>query len=346
MDVIIGIDPHKSSHTAVVIDRDEQVLDQLRLTAGKRQIDQLLAFAQPWPDRRWAVEGAAGLGRLVAQQLVRVDEHVIDVPATLSARVRLLSGGSARKTDSHDARSTAVAALHGRHLRQVNVEDITTVLRILADRREQLSRERNRIVCRIHNQFRHLRPGGVRTSLTADQVGRLLKGLRAYNTVDRHRRAMIGELLIDLRRVDKQRANVEARIKEAVVASGTSLTDIHGVGFNLAAVIIGQIGDVGRFPSRSHFASYCGTAPIDASSADSNVHRLSRRGNRRLNAAIHMVALSQMSHDSPGRAYVHRRLAEGKTRRAAMRALKRQLSNVIYRHLVADAEAARLDLAA
>lgn len=346
MDVIIGIDPHKSSHTAVVIDRDEQVLGQLRLTAGRRQIDQLLDFAQAWPDRRWAVEGAGGLGRLVAQQLVRAEEHVIDVPATLAARVRLLSGGSARKTDSHDARSTAIAALHGRHLRQVTREDITTVLRLLSDRREQLSRERNRIVCRIHNQFRHLRPGGVRTSLTADQVGRLLKGLRVQGTVDQHRRAMIRELLVDLRRVDKQRAQVDVRINEAVIASGTSLTDIHGIGPNLAATIIGQVGDISRFPSRGHFASYCGTAPVEASSADRNVHRLSRRGNRRLNSAIHMAALSQMSHDSPGRAYVDRRLAEGKTRREAMRALKRQLSNVIYRHLTADATTARLDLAA
>jgi transposase len=94
MDVIIGIDPHKSSHTAVAIDTTEQVLDQLRLVAGRRQLDQLLAFAERWPDRRWAVESAAGLGRLVAaQQLVRAGEPVIDVPATLSARVRLLSGG-------------------------------------------------------------------------------------------------------------------------------------------------------------------------------------------------------------------------------------------------------------
>ncbi len=340
MDVIIGIDPHKSSHTAVVIDRSEQVIDQLRLVAGRRQLDQLLAFAEPWPDRRWAVEGAAGLGRLVAQQLVRADEQVIDVPATLSARVRLLSGGSARKTDSHDARSTAIAALHGRHLRQVTIEDTTVILRMLADRRDQLSRERNRIVCRIHNQFRHLRAGGVKTGLTADQVGRLLKGLRVEGVVDQHRRGLIRELLADLRRVDRQLDDIDSRIKQAVVASGTSLTDIVGVGPFTAAVIIGQVGDVSRFPSRGHFASYTGTAPIEASSADRSVHRLSRRGNRRLNSAIHMVALSQLSHDSPGRVYLDRRMAEGKTRREGMRALKRQLSNVIYRHLTTDAAAA------
>jgi transposase len=346
MDVIIGIDPHKSSHTAVAIDRTEQVLDQVRLGAGRRQLDQLLAFADRWPERRWAVESATGLGRLVAQQLVKAGESVIDVPATLSARVRLLSGGSARKTDSHDARSTAIAALHGQRLRQVTLEDTTVVLRMLADRRDHLSRERNRIICRIHNQFRHLRPGGVKTNLTADQVSRLLNGLRVDGVVDQHRRGLIRELLADLRRVDRQLADVDARISQAVIASGTSVTEIVGVGPVLAAVIIGHAGEMSRFPTRGHFASYAGTAPIEASSGDRSVHRLSRRGNRRLNAAIHMVALSQLSHDSPGRAYLDRRMAEGKTRREAMRALKRQLSNVIYRHLIADADTSKTRAAA
>jgi transposase len=194
MDVIIGIDPHKGSHTAVAVDATEQVLAELRLVAGRRQLDQLLAFAERLPERRWAVESAAGLGRLVAQQRVRVGEPVIDVPATLSARVRLLSGGSARKTDSHDARSTAIAALHGKRLRPVTPEDTTVSLRLLADRRDHLSHERNRIICRIHNQFRHLRAGGAKTNLTADRVGRLLKGLRVDGVVDQHRRGLIREM--------------------------------------------------------------------------------------------------------------------------------------------------------
>jgi transposase len=346
VNVIIGSDPHKSSHTAVVIDGTEQVLAELRLVAGRRQLDQLLVFAERWSERRWAVESAAGLGRLVAQQLVRAGEPVIDVPATLSARVRLLSGGSARKTDSHDARSTAIAALHGRRLREVTLEDTTVILRMLADRRDHLAHERNRIICRIHNQFRHLRAGGAKINLTADQVGRLLKGLRVDGVVDQHRRGLIREMLIHLRRVDKQLTEIDTRIAQAVTASGTSLTDIIGIGPILAAVIIGHAGDMSRFPTRGHFASYAGTAPIEASSADRSVHRLSRRGNRRLNAAIHIVALSQLSHDSPGRAYLQRRMAEGKTRREAMRALKRQLTNVIYQHLLVDARTDTLQAAA
>jgi transposase len=116
-------------------------------------------------------------GALVAQQLVRCGEQVSDVPATFSARVRLLSAARPAKSDSHDARSTAIAALHGRRLREVRLEDTSVVLRLLADRRDHLSRERNRTVCRIHNQFQHLRAGGAKTNLTADQVARLLRSL-------------------------------------------------------------------------------------------------------------------------------------------------------------------------
>lgn len=336
MDVMIGIDPHKSSHTAVALDGEGELLDQLRITADRRQLALLLAFADKWPRRRFAIEGAKGLGRLLAQQLVEAGETVIDVPPTLSARVRLLSGGSARKTDAHDARSTAVAALHGAKLRMVGAEDLTVVLRLLSDRRDQLSRERNRIVCRLHDQFRDLREGGAKLNLTADQAARLLKGIRPTGLVAVQRRQLARELLADLRRVDKQLADIDQRIVEAVTAAKTSLTDIVGVGAVLAATIIGHAGDITRFADRGHFASYAGVAPIEASSGDVRRHRLSRRGNRRLNAAIHMAMLSQLSHASPGRAYVDRRLAQGKSRREAMRALKRQLCNIIYRQLLTD----------
>jgi transposase len=147
----------------------------------------------------------------------------------------------------------------------------------------------------------------------------------------------------DLRKLDKQLVDIDGRIVEAGTASQSTLTDIVGIGPILAATIIGHAGDVDRSPSRAHFASYAGTAPIEASSGDASRHRLSRRGNRRLNAAIHMVVLSQLSHTSPGRVYVDRRLAEGKSRREAMRALKRQLCNVIYRQLLGDAAATRAE---
>jgi transposase len=259
-------------------------------------------------------------------------------PGRRGRRPRLLSGGSARKTDAHNDRSTAIAAQHGAKLRMVAAEAPTMVLRLLSDRRDQLSRERNRIVCRLHDQFRDLKGGGAKLNLTADQAARTLKGIRPTGLVDTQRRQLARELLADLRRVDKQLTDIDQRITEAVLVSKTSLTDIIGVGSVLAATIIGHAGDVTRFADRGHFASYAGVAPIEASSGDVRRHRLSRRGNRRLNAAIHMVALGQLSHPSSGRDYYDRKLAEGKTRREAIRALKRQLANVIWRHLVADAD--------
>lgn len=211
------------------------------------------------------------------------------------------------------------------------------VLRLLCDRRDQLSASRNRMVCRLHNHLRHLRPGGAALHLTAERASRLLQGIRPEGVVAVQRKQLARELVVDLRQVDRQLVDIDQRIVQAVTASRTTLTDVVGIGPILAAVIIGHAGDIQRFPTRAHFASYAGTAPIEASSGDVSRHRLSRRGNRRLNAAIHMVVLSQLSHTSPGRSYVDRRLAEGKSRREAMRALKRQLCNVIYRHLLEDA---------
>jgi transposase len=220
------------------------------------------------------------------------------------------------------------------------------VARLLSDRRDQLSRERNRIVCRLHDRFRDLREGGAKLNLTADQAARLRKGIRPVGLVATQRRELARELLADLRRVDQQLTDIDRRIVAAVTATKTMLTDIVGVGCVLAATIIGHTGDITRSADRGHFASYAGVAPIEAPSGDIRRHRLSRRGNRRLNAAIHMVALGQLSHPSSGRDYYDRKLAEGKTRREALRALKRQLANVIWRHLIADADMTDLATAA
>jgi len=128
------------------------------------------------------------------------------------------------------------------------------------------------------------------------------------------------------------------RIRTAVAASGTSVTDIYGVGPILAASLVGFTGDVTRFANRDRYAAYNGTAPVEFSSGGRTVHRLSKRGNRQLNHAVHMVAICQLrQRDSDGRRYFDRRVAEGKTKKEAIRALKRQVSNAVYRQLVADA---------
>jgi transposase len=161
MSVIIGIDPHKATHTAVAIDRDEQPIARLQVVADRCQTERLLAWAASFGlERTWAIESAKGLGRLLAQQLLGAGEHVVDVPPTLSARVRLLGSTKAAKNDSNDARSTAIAGLRHCELRTVGVEDHHAVIRLLIDRYDGLVSARTQATCRLHVVLRELIAGG------------------------------------------------------------------------------------------------------------------------------------------------------------------------------------------
>jgi hypothetical protein len=149
------------------------------------------------------------------------------------------------------------------------------------------------------------------------------------------------DLIADLHRIDEQRRELKRRITRTVAASKTTLTELYGVGPIIAATVLGYVADITRFASRDHFAAYNGTAPIEASSGNRNIHRLSRRGNRQLNHAIHMAAVTQIrNHGTTGRIYYDRKVAEGMTRKAALRALKRKVSDAIYIRLITDARTA------
>jgi len=150
---------------------------------------------------------------------------------------------------------------------------------------------------------------------------------------------MAAEELADIEHLDAKLKAMKAELKAAVAASGSRLMDIHGIGPAGAARILADVGDVARFPNRAHFASWTGTAPIDASSGQHTHHRLSRAGNRRINHVLYMAGIVQLRNDTPGRAYYRRRVAEGKTPMEAMRCLRRRLSDVVYRQLAADARA-------
>jgi transposase len=333
---VIGIDPHKGSHTAAVLDVGEQLVGELRVVADRGQRDRLLRFAEPFTPRTWAIEAAGGLGALLAQQLVAVGETVLDVPPTLSARVRLLDVGRTDKTDPHDARSAAIVALRHSRLRTVTAVDHSAVLRLLADRHHDLVAQRTRVICRLHALLCLLIPGGLPRLLSAQRAANALRGLRPVTLVDIERKRMAGELLTDVRRLDTQLAAIRTRIADAVESSGTTVTEVYGVGPVAAALIVGHTGDVCRFPTAGHYARYNGSAPIEASSGPRIRHRLNPRGNRRLNHALHVAAITQVSHDTPGRAYFDRKLAEGKSRKEALRALKRRISDAVYRQLLID----------
>ena len=337
MAVMIGVDPHKGSHTAVAIDGDESQLAAVTVRATRRQVSELLGWAARFEDRTWAVESAGGLGYLLARQLVAAGERVLDVPATLAARVRVLGSGRSNKNDSNDALSVAVAALRAPRLARVGRDDYSGVLRLYAKRNTDLGRARNRTACRLHALLAELVPGGISKEINAKSAARLLAAVDPVSPVERARHGLALEHLEDLRRFDEQMRASKRRIAAAVTESATTVTDLFGVGPVVAAMVIGYTGDVTRFRHRDHFAAYTGTAPIEVSSGGRVTHRLSRRGNRQLNHAIHIAAITQIRFaHSPGRAFFDRKVAEGKTKREAVRALKRRISDAIYRQLLAD----------
>ena len=155
--VMIGVDPHKATHTAVVIGPAEEPLGELRIRASAGQAEKLVAWADGWPERTWAVEGAAGLGRLLAQQLVAAGERVLDVQPKLASRVRLLQAGDTNKNDPNDALSVAVAALRSKTARPVMAEDYPAVLKVWSKRHRDLARLRNQVACQAAR--RALQPG-------------------------------------------------------------------------------------------------------------------------------------------------------------------------------------------
>jgi transposase len=150
---------------------------------------------------------------------------------------------------------------------------------------------------------------------------------------------LASEVLRDIRTLDRKIADLNERVEAEVEASGTTLTEIFGVGPILAANIIGTIGSVARFPTKAHFASYSGTAPVEASSGKVMRHRLSLAGNRKLNYALHMVAICQARSDARGGAYYRKKIAQGKSRKEALRCLKRRISDAGFKSLVADSQA-------
>jgi len=312
--VMIGVDPHKASHTAVAIGATEEPLAELRVRASESQAERLLAWAQAWPERTWAVEGAGGVGHLLAQQLLAAGERVLDVPPKLAARVRLLQAGDTNKNDPNDARSVAVAALRSPGVREASRDDHAVVLKIWSKRYKDLGRTRTQVACRLHQVLCELIPGGVAKQITAGQAARILESVTPADAVAVARCELAAEFTQDLRGIDAAIRDTRKKLAIAVRAAGTSLTGLFGVGPVIAAAVIGDVRAVSRFPGRDHFAAYNGTAPIEVSSGGRKIYRLSRRGNRRLNHAIHMAAVTQIRYPhSQGRAYYERKLAEGKT---------------------------------
>ena len=334
--VIIGVDPHKRSATIEVINSREQPLATGRYDTDTTGYQAMLAAGRRHPDRLWAVEGCNGIGRHVAQRLVADGEAVLDVPAKLSARTRAFATGNGRKTDPADAHHIAVTALRTPGLRPVTADDTTVALRLLIDRRDLLGRTRTETVNRLHHLLLELIPGGAKKSLTTSQARTLLARVTPGDLVTRTRHRLAGELTDELTTLDTKMKTATTELNKLLATTGSQLLQLRGIGPSGAARLLADIGDISRFASRGHFASWNGTAPLDVSSGDHTRHRLSRAGNRRINRVLHIMAIAQLRHDSQGRDYYQHKLTTGKTPTESIRALKRRLSDIVYRQMVKD----------
>ena len=335
--MIFGIDSHKRTLCICAVDelgRERAVSEFANDPPGHRALTAWAAAVEPG-ERCFGIEGTGHHAYALARALLEAGEPVLEVPPALADRERRRSRRG--KSDPVDALAIArVAARERDGLEPLRHDPAARDLKLVSDYRQQLVAERTRTANRLHADLLQLAPGYER------RVSDLGHGsLAAARRLLRGERSLQGELarrrLAALGRLDREITECERRLRELLRACGTSLTDLPGVGTIVAARIIGEVRDVRRFATRDRFARANGTAPIPASSGERVRHRLSRGGNRRLNWAIHLMALTQARIDPRARAHLARRREEGRTGREAIRALKRHLSDVIYRQLVADA---------
>ena len=337
--VVIGVDPHKRIDAVVVLDELGAVLAREIVPHTSAGFKTLMALARQFPNRVWPIEGCNGVGKNLAHRLVADRETVLDVSTRKSSLVRALATNSGRKTDDTDAYSIALVGLRSPDLPVVIRDQQTELLRLLSHRRRELVGLRTQAVCRLHRELVILIPGGAPRRLSATRTRALLNGIRPRDEVDRLRKQLAHDQLVDLVAIDKRLAAINIEIRDAVRATGTTLTEIFGIGSVNAAMILGEVGHVARFATRHHFAAYNGTAPAQWGSGGDTHDRVNLGGNRRLNHAVHIAAVTQTRYPGPGRDYYQRKLADAKTTKEALRALKRRISDSIYRHLLADAKA-------
>ncbi|ANS32551.1 transposase is116/is110/is902 family protein (plasmid) [Rhodococcus opacus] len=333
--IVIGIDAHKRTHTAVVADQNGSQLSTRTIrTTSKDHLALLRWGAEQCDDRMWAIEDCRHLSRRLERDLLAAGERVVRVPPKLMANVR----NGARtygKSDPIDALAVARAALREPNLPEARLDGMEREVRLLVDHRDDLVAERTRIIGRLRWHLHELDPGWT--------PPKRLDRASAYDKVE----AFLSELsglvsdlaarLVDhLRRLTVEIKELATEITTRITVLAPSLLAIPGCAPLTAAKLIGETAGVDRFRSKDAFARHNGTAPLPVWSSNRARHRLSRTGNRRLNAAIHIIALTQAHCHDDARALLSRRKANGDGGMEALRILKRRLSDVVYRAMLAD----------
>ena len=257
--VVIGMDPHKRSATIEVMTADETILGGGRFATDRDGYAEMRRYARQWPDRIWAIEGCAGIGKHIAVRLLADGEEVVDVPPKLSARARVFATGQGRKTDATDAHSVALVGTRMTGLRPLVTDEQLEVLRLLVDRRRSLGEEHTRKTSQLHQLLLELIPGGAKRNLSAAQAKALLAKIRPRDVVGKTRRRVAAELVADLERIYARKKEANKELTALVMDTGTSLLDLHGIGPTGAARLLVEVGDITC--SRTRPTSRPGTAP-------------------------------------------------------------------------------------
>jgi transposase len=340
--IIVGIDAHSRSHAAAAIDEHGRLLDGLEVGAGPRGLAKLSAWIAALPKPRLvAIENARGYGLAIVQLLLAQGEELVDVPATLTCDGRR-SSGQRGKHDQGDALVVARIGLRDeQRLPRLDATVLDDELKLLADARDQLIVEAGRWRNRAHALLRVAAPGyQAKTGplASAGCVRRARAIARRASAHDPVRGRLAVQALDRLTALERDAGKLEREIRALLrVRRCAHLLAIRGVGPIVAAKILGETRDVRRFRTAAAYAAHTGTAPVPASSGKTRRHRLNRGGNRQLNRALYTIAMVQARWDPAARAYLERKLAEGKNAAEARRCLKRHLANVVYRALIADA---------
>lgn len=342
--IVVGIDPHSRAHAAAAVDGQGRLLEAIEIGAGPRELARLQAWIHRLPQQRLiAIENARGYGLPLVRLLLAQGEELVDVPATLTSDGRRGSGQRG-KTDKGDALAVARIGLrdHDR-LSRLDATVLDDELKLLADTRDQLIVEAGRWRNRAHALLRVASPGYQSKTgalASAGSVRRARAIAKRSIAQDPVRGRLAVQALDRLAALEREAGKLEREIRELLRIRGcTHLLAIRGVGPIVAATILGETRDISRFRSAAALAAHSGTAPVPASSGRTQRHRLNRGGNRQLNRALYTIAMVQARWQPAARAYLDRKLAEGKSAAEARRCLKRHLANVVYRALTADQEA-------
>ena len=348
MPVVIGVDAHKYGWVAVAVDETGRRVDACVTEATPIGAQQCQEWASALDVaggvRRWGIEGAMHYGRALAQHLIRHGAVVVEVPGSATAAERRRSRGrEAEKSDVTDALAIARVTLRdGDRLPAIAVDGAPARCHVLSEHRDNLILARTAALNQLYAHVTHTHPAAPRYAFQARRNRPWLRELAAAKpsastSLTQARTMIVGQLAAMVLMYDEMIRALDQELRVLADQLAPALLSIHGVGPLCAAKLVGIIHHIDRFPTAARFAAYAGVAPLEASSGDRRRHRLSRRGNRQLNHVLHVVAVVQRRGFAPAQAYLAKKTREGKSSKEALRALKRQLANVVFRALQRDA---------